>query len=118
MSVQTGAIAAGGADPVVRIWDPRSAGVTPVHHLVSHTAWVSALKWCPGKEEQLLSASYDGSWKVWDLRTAVPLHTVEAHSDKVLCADWSGETSVVSGGADSQLRTFSYDDKKGVEADV
>ena len=68
---------------MVRIWDPRSAAVTPVHHLVSHTAWVSALKWCPGKEEQLLSASYDGSWKVWDLRTAVPLHTVDAHTDKV-----------------------------------
>jgi len=41
---------------------------------------------CWGKEEyHLCSASYDQTIKIWDMRSAVPLHTIAAHEGKVLC---------------------------------
>jgi ribosome biogenesis protein YTM1 len=55
----------------------------------------------------LLSASYDGTIKLWDTRSKVPLHTLQAHNDKALSADWWKEDSIISGGADAQLQVFS-----------
>ena len=53
----------------------------------------------------MLTASHDGTAKLWDLRTAIPLHTLEGHTDKLLCAAWVGDSSVATGGADCKLRT-------------
>ncbi|OIV90218.1 hypothetical protein TanjilG_01414 [Lupinus angustifolius] len=97
-------IAAGGSDPVIRIWDPRKPGSSaPVFQFASHTSWISACKWHATSSFHLLSASYDGKVMLWDLRTAWPLSVIESHSDKVLCADWWKGNSVISGGADSKL---------------
>jgi WD40 repeat protein len=77
------------------------------------------------------SGSYDGSVKLWDLRSNIPLHTLQsAHSDKVLDVDFhavnpellasasssssadadfsqtrSAGICLISGGADNQLQT-------------
>lgn len=97
-------IAAGGSDPVIRIWDPRKPGTSaPVFQFASHTSWVSACKWHNQSWFHLLSASYDGKVMLLDLRTAWPLSIIESHSDKVLSADWWKSDSVISGGADSKL---------------
>ncbi|RZC29082.1 Ribosome biogenesis protein WDR12-like [Glycine soja] len=97
-------IAAGGSDPVIRIWDPRKPGTSaPVFQFSSHMSWVSACKWHDQSWFHLLSASYDGKVMLWDLRTAWPLSVIESHSDKVLSADWWKSNSVISGGADSKL---------------
>lgn len=97
-------IAAGGSDPVLRIWDPRKPGTSaPVFQFASHTSWVSACKWHDSSLFHLLSASYDGKVMLWDLRTAWPLSVIESHTDKVLSADWWKSDSVISGGADSKL---------------
>ncbi|XP_062151053.1 ribosome biogenesis protein WDR12 homolog [Alnus glutinosa] len=97
-------IAAGGSDPILRIWDPRKPGTSaPVFQFSSHTSWVSACKWHKKSWFHLVSASYDGKVMLWDLRTAWPLAVIESHEDKVLCADWWRGDSVISGGADSKL---------------
>ncbi|GLT72193.1 hypothetical protein SLA2020_441470 [Shorea laevis] len=97
-------IAAGGSDPILRIWDPRKPGTcAPVFQFSSHTSWVSACKWHNKSWFHLVSASYDGKVMLWDLRTAWPLAVIESHEDKVLCADWWRGDSVISGGADSKL---------------
>ncbi|KAF8405893.1 hypothetical protein HHK36_007971 [Tetracentron sinense] len=97
-------IAAGGSDPVLRIWDPRKPGtLAPVFQFSSHTYWISACKWHNKSWFHLVSASYDGKVMLWDLRTAWPLAVIDSHSDKVLCADWWKGDSVVSGGVDSKL---------------
>ncbi|XP_050227697.1 ribosome biogenesis protein WDR12 homolog [Mercurialis annua] len=97
-------IAAGGSDPILRIWDPRIPGTTaPIYQFSSHKSWISACKWHDKSWFHLLSASYDGKVMLWDLRTAWPLSVIETHDDKVLCADWWKSDSVVSGGADSKL---------------
>ncbi|KAE9449363.1 hypothetical protein C3L33_18755, partial [Rhododendron williamsianum] len=97
-------IAAGGSDPILRIWDPRKPGsLAPIFQFSSHTSWISACKWHDKSWFHLVSASYDGKVMLWDLRTAWPLAVIESHEDKVLCADWWRGDSVVSGGADSKL---------------
>jgi ribosome biogenesis protein YTM1 len=101
-------IAAAGADSVLRIWDPRMPGTfTPILQLSSHKSWITACKWHPKSRHHLISSSHDGTLKLWDVRSKVPLTTLEAHKDKVLCADWWKEDCVISGGADSMLQIFS-----------
>ncbi|KAG7550755.1 WD40 repeat [Arabidopsis thaliana x Arabidopsis arenosa] len=101
-------IAAGGSDPILRVWDPRKPGTSaPVFQFSSHSSWISACKWHKSSWFHLLSASYDGKIMLWDLRTAWPLSVIDTHNDKVLSADWWKGESVVSGGADSNLRISS-----------
>ncbi|XVF60674.1 hypothetical protein PTKIN_Ptkin08bG0067100 [Pterospermum kingtungense] len=65
-------IAAGGSDPILRIWDPRKPGTSaPVFQFSSHSSWISACKWHNTSSFHLLSSSYDGKLMLWDLRTAV-----------------------------------------------
>lgn len=97
-------IAAGGSDPVLRIWDPRKPGnLAPIFQFSSHSSWITSCKWHASSWFHLLSASYDGKVMLWDLRTAWPLAVVDSHEDKVLCADWWKNDSLISGGADSKL---------------
>ncbi|KAK1292892.1 hypothetical protein QJS10_CPB17g01965 [Acorus calamus] len=97
-------IAAGGSDPVLRIWDPRKPGtLAPIFQFSSHTSWISACKWHKSSWFHLVSASYDGKLMLWDLRTAWPLAVIDTHKDKVLCVDWWKGDSMISGGADSKL---------------
>lgn len=72
----------------------------------SHADWISAVAWHPSSEHHLASASYDKTLKLWDLRAAVPLHTLQGHTDKVLCVAWAG-ADLVSGSADCTVRTYS-----------
>ncbi|KAH7845595.1 hypothetical protein Vadar_003910 [Vaccinium darrowii] len=82
-------IAAGGSDPILRIWDPRKPGsLAPIFQFSSHTSWISACKWHDKSWFHLVSASYDGKVMLWDLRTAWPLAVIDSHQDKVFCADW------------------------------
>ncbi|XP_031496264.1 ribosome biogenesis protein WDR12 homolog isoform X1 [Nymphaea colorata] len=104
-------IAAGGSDPVLRIWDPRRPGsLAPVFEFsskYSHKSWITSCKWHAKSWFHLLSSSYDGKVILWDVRTQLPITILEAHEDKVLCTDWWGGDSVISGGADSKLCIFS-----------
>ncbi|XP_042479237.1 ribosome biogenesis protein WDR12 homolog [Macadamia integrifolia] len=97
-------VAAGGSDPILRIWDPRKPGtLAPIFQFSSHSSWITACKWHKKSWFHLVSASYDGKLMLWDLRTAWPLAVLNSHNDKVLCADWWKGDSIVSGGADSKL---------------
>ncbi|BBH00239.1 Transducin/WD40 repeat-like superfamily protein [Prunus dulcis] len=88
-------VAAGGSDPILKIWDPRKPGTSaPVYQFSSHTSWVTACKWHEKSWFHLISASHDGKW---------PLFVIDAHKDKALCADWWRGDTVLSGGADSKL---------------
>ncbi|KAK4409824.1 Ribosome biogenesis protein WDR12 [Sesamum angolense] len=76
-------IAAGGSDPVLRIWDPRKPGtLSPIFQFSSHNSWISSCKWHHKSWFHLVSASYDGKVMLWDLRTAWPLAVLDTHKDK------------------------------------
>lgn len=72
----------------------------------SHSDWITAAAWHPESPNHLATASFDRTVKLWDMRAAVPLHTLTAHTDKALCASWAGPRCLASGGADCALRTF------------
>ena len=72
---------------------------------------------CWGKEEhQLVSASYDETIKVWDIRSTVPLYTIAAHNGKVLCLAVGPAGEILSGGTDGKLKRFVDPNSKAAAA--
>jgi len=105
-SRRSGHIATAHGDKNVCVWDPRRDAPGPVTKLVSHKGWVSGVGWAPGSDYLLASASFDNTVLFWDTRSPKEaLHTLCTHDDKALCVAWNGPGMVVSGGADSVLRT-------------
>jgi len=109
-------VASGHPDCTVRLWDMRvstkgsdgEGGFFDGTLRPSHNAWISAVKWSQDPYV-LTSASHDGSVKVWDIRSSLPLHTVRAHpkGQKALCIAVT-EEAVYSGGSDCVVKRFKF----------
>ena len=105
----SGLVATGGVDPAVQLWDVRAAGGgTAAVRLAGHGGWVAGVAWAPCAGHILASAAHDGKVKVWDVRSSVPLATLDAHEGKALCVAWAGGDYLASGGADARLATFKH----------
>ena len=65
------------------------------------------MAWHPSSQHHVATASYDGSVKLWDLRTPIALHTLAGHVEKALCVAWTGPAQLVSGGTDCKLQMYS-----------
>ncbi|KAL7686296.1 putative guanine nucleotide-binding protein, beta subunit [Plasmopara halstedii] len=104
-------------DHCIRLWDPRAqqSGESIVQRTFrSHKAWVSSVAWHPNDnnhEHLFLSGGYDGTAKVWDVRSTIPLHTVSAHEGKLLDLSWRNQhnsnVAFATGGDDKKLNFFS-----------
>lgn len=99
----------GHADRKVSLWDPRvsiqSQSLTT--SLLSHTGWVSSVKWHPVNPNLFISGAYDSSIKVWDIRASIPIHTLPSqHQNKVFDLQWLNQSTFTSGGDDQQIRFY------------
>jgi len=106
-------VATGHPDCTVRLWDVRTDGaqetslVSDSSLKPSHKAWVSGVQWSPINPYLLASTSYDGTLKLWDIRSSVPLHTVrtQAKGQKNLCLAY-GDQVIYTGGTDCIVKQY------------
>ncbi|CAB9528911.1 Ribosome biogenesis protein WDR12 [Seminavis robusta] len=91
-----GIVATGHPDCNIRLWDVRvntnsnngdTLAVSDKTFRPSHKQWITDVQWSPHNPYHLASTSHDGTVKVWDIRSPIPLHTVRVFpkTEKGLC---------------------------------
>lgn len=58
-------------------------------------------------EYKIVSAGYDKTIRVWDLRRGEPTSTLSGHSASVLCMQFDKE-KIVTGSADKTLKIWDF----------
>lgn len=114
--INSDVVASGHPDCTVRLWDMRidnngnKVGIISDSSLKrSHKAWINSVKWSKINPYVLSSSSHDGTIKVWDIRSSLPLHTIKAQErgHKVLCL--AHESNMIySGGTECVVRSFRF----------
>lgn len=87
-------VVSGSDDQCVFVWDKQTSGV--LEELKGHEAQVSCVKMLSG--ERVLTASHDGSVKMWDVRTDACVATVGRASSAILCMEYDDNTGILAAG--------------------
>src|SRR5690606_23202402 len=89
--------ATGHLDSDIRLWDTRTGRPGPV--LRDHTGEVSMVDF--GTQDQLASASTDGTLILWDLVTGERADTTRMEDDPVTAVEWSPVGDLLAVGRQS-----------------
>lgn len=96
-------LATGGADNLVKIWNPQAQSHSEASRVVlrGHEARVSKVKFHPS-DRFVASASFDMTWRLWDVERETELQLQEGHAKEVYCLDFQCDGSLLcSAGLDS-----------------
>ncbi|GME67166.1 unnamed protein product [[Candida] boidinii] len=108
-------IATGSMDNTIRLWDSKT-GKPIGDALKGHSKWISSLSWEPihlvepDSKPRLVSASKDGTIKIWDTATRQCIMTMSGHTSSVSCIKWSGSNVIYSGSHDKTVRAWDAKD--------
>lgn len=111
--VVSAAGAAGKDDNTVIIW--KTTRQTAVQHtLRGHTALVSSCCFSPDVGgRHVLSASHDGTVRIWSAFTAEAVAVLSGHASRVLAVAWSPDgKTIVSGGDEGALKVWDAETHK------
>lgn len=93
-------------DKVVRLYDSRTSNSEEVlKSCRSHLLPVSSISFGPASGHQYMTSSFDGSVKIWDVRTVVPLFSSQVSESKLLCTDWRANR-LATGGEEGKVKQF------------
>ncbi|XP_058073916.1 DENN domain and WD repeat-containing protein SCD1 isoform X2 [Magnolia sinica] len=85
-------VVSGSDDQSVIVWDKQTSQL--LEELKGHDAQVSRVRMLSG--ERVLTASHDGSVKMWDVRTDTCVATVGRCSSAVLCMEYDDSTGILA----------------------
>jgi ribosome assembly protein 4 len=108
-------LASGGMDKEIKIWDVESAKqVGPT--LKGHTNYVTSICWEPlhlNKAcNRMVSASKDGTAKIWDVILGRCLFSLTSHTMNITCVKWSGQNIIYTASQDRTIKMWSPDEGK------
>jgi len=126
-------VVTGGWDRCFRLIDVRQSDVNSRQNssntritFRSHSNTITALNWSPSDPHHLVSSSYDGTVKVWDIRSQIPLMTLKQKPQlstemqqmeelRVLDVQWiaagrGGTGRIISGGTDKRLHYYQWEE--------
>lgn len=100
-----GQIAAAGADRTIRIWTPQKKTAVVLR---GHGEDVTTVVFTRGGQ-RVVSASQDGTVRLWDARGGEPLATLDAGKDAVYDLALSRDGQIATLGKDDVVRVFPCD---------
>ncbi|KAL6552573.1 Scytalone dehydratase [Orobanche hederae] len=94
ISSDRGKVVSGSDDQSVLVWDKQTSQL--LEELKGHDAQVSIVRMLSG--ERVLTAAYDGTVKMWDVRTDTCVATVGRSSSAILCMEYDDSSGVLAAG--------------------
>ena len=108
-SLSANLFVSGHSDASVRTWDPRTtsrARTGAISTFKSHAKWVNDVCWFKG-EGKFVSCSTDQTVKLWDLRSNIPLATMNLREGVwPLSVTVDRDETIFCGSSDSSLQVF------------
>jgi ribosome assembly protein 4 len=77
----------------------------------AHNQYISSVAWEPlhlnqGRGERIVTASKDGTCKIWNVRTRQSLITLSGHTDAVEAVKWGGEGFIYTASRDRTIKVW------------
>jgi len=110
LSVKGDLVLTGHPDRSIRLWDMRSnERRTVIGEFKAHNNWISSVSWI--RDDVFASASYDGSVKLWNVGTPIPLYTISQQDEKVFTIG-NENGHIAFGGTGQIIRKYTIENEE------